>query len=480
VKVEKLRQEITRLRTERAAFEAQRKLFENFVAMARSPAEVEMLKGTLQKTLEVSTELTGAEKGSLFLLDENGAVTDSILTRSDATPEQRSQLIGTVLDKGLAGWVINHRKTGLITDTEKDDRWLTLPGQPYDVRSALAVPILRGGELLGIITLLHSRPGHFNEEIAALMQAAADQIGLALENVRLYAKLDDSYRFLERAKRVAESYSKALDEQLEKGRQIQKDFLPQRIPDLPDWDICASFHPASQVSGDFYDVFILPGNQVGIVVADVCDKGVGAALFMGLFRSLIRVFSGQTRLAGLSIVDIDSKRRDKRVDPRGSVASDQIFALKAVGLTNNYIEKNHGRMCMFATLFFGILNQKTGLLTYINAGHDPLYVIGSEGMKKRLHATGPAVGFMPDAVFDMNRAYLEPGDILVGYTDGVTEACSPEGELFTKARLQAIVDRPFSSASDLLEHIKNHLMDFTGNMPQSDDITLIAAQRLRM
>ena len=121
-----LLEELSRLKTEKAAFQAQQKLFENFVAMARSPREGGMLKATLQKTLDVSTALTGAEKGSLFLLDGNGAVTDSILTRGKATPKERSRLIGKVLDKGLAGWVCKQRKTGLITDTMDDDRWLSV------------------------------------------------------------------------------------------------------------------------------------------------------------------------------------------------------------------------------------------------------------------------------------------------------------------------------------------------------------------
>ncbi|GAH74134.1 unnamed protein product, partial [marine sediment metagenome] len=140
---ESLRRELAKLKSEKIALEAQRKLLENFVEIARSPAEAETLKATLEKTLEVSTELTNAEKGSLFLVDSNGVVTDCILVRGDTTPEERSRLVGSVLDKGLAGWVNRHRQVGLIVDTAQDNRWLTLPNEPYTVRSALAVPILR-------------------------------------------------------------------------------------------------------------------------------------------------------------------------------------------------------------------------------------------------------------------------------------------------------------------------------------------------
>ncbi|MFC1896637.1 PP2C family protein-serine/threonine phosphatase [Thermodesulfobacteriota bacterium] len=287
--VESLREEAAVLRREKAALEAQRKVLENMVELARSSAEGHMLQATLQKALDVSAELAGAETGSLFLLDSDGRVTDSILTRGDATPEQRKRLLGSVLDKGLAGWVRSNRRIGLIEDTETDERWLTLPNQPYSVRSALAVPILRGDDLTGILTLLHSKPDHFPAQTAALVQVTANQIALVLQNAWLYDKLDESYQ-------KVEAYSRDLNRELEKGREIQLDFLPSLIPEIANWEIVAFFHPAYQVAGDFYDIFVLPGGYVGLVIADVCDKGVGAALFMGLFRSLIRIFSGQTDL----------------------------------------------------------------------------------------------------------------------------------------------------------------------------------------
>ncbi|MDH3799695.1 MAG: GAF domain-containing protein, partial [Desulfobacterales bacterium] len=281
-----LKKELAQLKSEKAAFQAQSKLLENFVSLARSTGKEEKLISILQQTLEVFVGLTGAEKGSLFLLDRDGVVIESILTRADATPEQRSQLIGRVLDKGLAGWVRRHRQVGLIEDTQTDDRWLDLPDQPYSVRSALAVPILRDEKLLGLLTLLHASTGHFSQEIADLMEMTAVQIAIALENARLYAKL--------------ENYSQALNAELEKGKKIQRDFLPNKIPQLPGWEIETSFYPARQVSGDFYDAFMLPGNYIGLVIADVCDKGVGSALYMALFRSLMRVFSGQISLEGWS------------------------------------------------------------------------------------------------------------------------------------------------------------------------------------
>ncbi|HJZ47525.1 MAG TPA: HAMP domain-containing sensor histidine kinase [Roseiflexaceae bacterium] len=195
---EALRREIAEMRTREAALAAQQELLENLIALARSSPDASMLEATLQKMLDVSTRMTGASSGSLFLLAEDGAVTNSILTRGQATVEQRRAIIGSVMERGLAGWVTRHRQVGLIADTHTDERWFTLPYEPYAHRSALAVPILRGGQLLGILNLLHTDPEHFDAGDAHLMQLAAGQMALALDNARLYAELAESRAQLER------------------------------------------------------------------------------------------------------------------------------------------------------------------------------------------------------------------------------------------------------------------------------------------
>ena len=457
--------EVAAREIERTAFEIQTKLLENLVEIARSPLGVEVLKSALQATLDIAAEQTGSERGSLFLLDSHGRVSDAILSRTEVTPEKRANLVGMVLDKGLAGWVIRHGKLGLILDTEEDERWLTLSDQPYPVRSALAVPIFRGGELLGIMTLLHSQPGHFSTAIARLMQATADQVALILENARLYTKLDE--------------YSQALGDELKKGQQIQIDFLPYQLLQLPNWEIASCFYPAKQVAGDFYDVFPI-GNEVGLVIADVCDKGVGAALFMALFRSLIRVFSAQTTLRGLASNILKEHEPDGEGWLNSSMATinlAHVNALNAVKLTNDYITQNHWQMGMFATLFFGVLNPETGIISYINGGHERLFLLGNSGVKATLNPTGPAVGMMPNAKFKIKQVQMQFGDALLGYTDGVTEAKNLDGQLFTDKRLVSLLERPITSAAGLLDVIKEHLFAYVDNAPQFDDITMLALHR---
>jgi sigma-B regulation protein RsbU (phosphoserine phosphatase) len=259
---------------------------------------------------------------------------------------------------------------------------------------------------------------------------------------------------------------------------MQANFLPTELLRRPGWEITAFFKPARQVAGDFYDVFELPGDHIGLVIADVCDKGVGAALFMALFRSLIRIFSGQISLDGVCVLS------DQALSNLFSSASDEtegdscrMEALEAVQLTNNYISQNHGETGMFATLFFGVLDPASGSLTYINAGHEPLSIIGPVGVKETLSPSGPAVGVMPHTEFKIQQVHLGAGDTLVGYTDGITDARSPHDQLFTKERLQLLFEQPVSSASDLLEQIIANLTTHIDNAPQDDDVTILAVRR---
>ena len=226
-----------------AAFQAQSALLEKFISMARSPDEPQVIKTMLRKTIEISIELTGAQLGSLILLDSKGAVVDSILARGEISPELSSELIESVLKEGLAGWVMQHRKIGLVHDTNEDDRWLTLPNQPYTARSALALPIVSGEMQWAILTLMHSMPGHFTPEIVELMKITANQIALVLDNVYLFDNLNESFRSLGKAQKKIETYSRTLDQELDKCRRIQQSFLPRQsiTPVIINWaHLCQS------------------------------------------------------------------------------------------------------------------------------------------------------------------------------------------------------------------------------------------------
>ena len=382
-----------------AAFNAQAKLLERFLTLAHSSAEEPVLQSVLQETLQISVDLVGADKGSLFLLDAHGRVTDSILTRGDRPPSERAGIIADVMNTGLAAWVREHRRVGLIMDTRTDPRWLDLPNQPYQVRSALSVPIQRGGNLLGLVTLLHADANRFTENTAELMEMTASLIGVALENARLYSMLRE--------------YSRALDAEMDKGRRIQRQFLPSSLPRVPGWALAASFLPARKVSGDFYDAFMLASGRLCFVLGDVCDKGIGPALFMAVIRSLIRVLSRKFERASFAAQACSLEEIDT------------LTASNAVTGTNDYLAEEHADESMFASLFLGVLCPDDGRLAYVNAGHEPPLIISPSGIRDRLHVTGPVVGALPDSRFEVRTAVIHPGETLLVYSDGATDALSP-------------------------------------------------------
>lgn len=458
-----------------AALQAQSALFEEFISMARSPEETEVITAMLHKTIEISIELTGAELGSLILLDSDGAVISSILCRGEISPEISTTLIDSVFKKGLAGWVIRNREIGLVKDTQKDDRWFIFPDQPYIARSALALPIISCEMLLGVLTLTHSRPAHFNQETVELMRVTANQMAMVLDNANLFANLSESFASLGKAKKEIETYSQALDLELEECRQIQKSFLPGQLPDLSGWQFEELFFPAKRVAGDFYDAFMLPGDYIALVIGDVCGKGAGAALFMALYRSLIRIFSGQAQL-GRTAINSESRIVGGTLDTESVRHYTPVEAMRTVALTNDYIAQDN-EMNMFATLFLGVLDPGNGQLVYINGGQEPVFVIDQKGIKEYLGPTGPAVGWIEQAKFEYRECKLKPGDILLSYTDGVVDALSPDAERFTQERLVSLVSDPVTGVSELIKRIESALFAHINTEHIEDDITILALQR---
>jgi sigma-B regulation protein RsbU (phosphoserine phosphatase) len=273
--------------------------------------------------------------------------------------------------------------------------------------------------------------------------------------------------------------------ELEIGRQIQADFLPESLPALPGWELAFHFKPAREVSGDFYDAFTLPGGRVALVIADVCDKGVGAALFMSLTRSLVRVLSQQAsfrieheispEFSPTRLVELPGAK------PLVQAPADVVEYLNTITLVNSYITANHQRANMFATLFFAVLDTKTGQLCYVNAGHDAPVYLGKNGLKGRLKLTGPAVGAIEGIVYRMGQVQLEPGDLLFSYTDGVTEANNPAGEVFTEERLLDLIEdwqaHKTPGACSLLNLVNANVTEHVAGAEASDDVTMLAIYR---
>ncbi|WP_149195168.1 PP2C family protein-serine/threonine phosphatase [Luteimonas suaedae] len=251
-------------------------------------------------------------------------------------------------------------------------------------------------------------------------------------------------------------YARSLEREMDIAREIQAGFLPGELPVAAGWELAAWFQPARHVSGDFYDAFALHGGQrIGLVVADVCGKGVGAALFMALFRSLVRALA------------------ERMFTHDGDCAAQ---ARQLVGSVNDYIARTHDRDHMFATLFFATLDPGTGALFYVNGGHEAPTISGRDGVHRRLAPTGPAVGMLPDMAFKAVRETIAPGETLVAFTDGVTDAVDAGGTRYSEQRLMALLARPAGSADETLRRIQAEVQTDAGHA-SFDDITVFVVHR---
>lgn len=339
----------------------------------------------------------------------------------------------------------------------------------YRSISSLTVPLKNHeGQVIGVLQLLNAQDPDsgqvipFNAYLQQVVESLASQAAVALS----YQVLLDRQRKLTRIQRDMEIAS-----------QIQTDFLPSHLPQPEGWEIAARFFPAREVAGDFYDAFQLSRSHLFFLVADVCDKGVGAALFMALIRSLMRAFSEQAPLEGVGGGGRQAGALDSVANPKLAALIADLKVLNTVVLTNNYIIRNHMETNYFATMFCGVLEPSTGLLTYVNGGHNPPALVGRDGVKKRLDPTGPAVGMFPGVGFDLQQVIMEPGDTLLAFTDGVTEARGLSGEFFTEKRLLPLLKPPIASATALLDQIVASVRDHIGGADQYDDITMMAIQR---
>jgi sigma-B regulation protein RsbU (phosphoserine phosphatase) len=261
---------------------------------------------------------------------------------------------------------------------------------------------------------------------------------------------------------------------LQIGRQIQKGFLPETLPSAPGWEIAARFSPAREVAGDFYDAFMLAPDHLGFVVADVCDKGVGAALFMALVRSLIRVYTQQR----YSVLAADPSAAAFGGEGPRAIGASGLALKEALILTNDYIGQNHLNMNMFATVFAGVVNLENGQVAYVNGGHNAPVILEPGPSLIRLPSTGPAVGMVPGFQFRVDQAHMDPGDLLVAFTDGIPDARDPQGQFFTEPRLLRIVAAMGGMSSEhVASEIQEQLVAHISTAAQFDDITMVVIRR---
>jgi serine phosphatase RsbU (regulator of sigma subunit)/anti-sigma regulatory factor (Ser/Thr protein kinase) len=300
---------------------------------------------------------------------------------------------------------------------------------------ALVVPLISGGELVGTLNLgPRLSDQQYSTDDKRLLDGLAAQAAPALQVAELVQKQAAEARDRER-----------IEQELKVATLIQQNFLPRVLPDLPGWEVAAYYQPAREVGGDFYDLFELPDGQVAVIIGDVTDKGVPAAMVMAAARSLLRA-SGQ------------------RVVSPGEV-----------------LERVNDLLCpdipekMFVTCLYLVVDPGTGNVRYANAGHNLPYARTADGSME-LRAKGMPLGLLPGMRYEEHEATMSPGDGLLLYSDGVTEAHGAEREMFGTPRLVEHVADPASG--DLIDGLLTQLQRFTGDdWEQEDDITLVTLSR---
>jgi sigma-B regulation protein RsbU (phosphoserine phosphatase) len=312
---------------------------------------------------------------------------------------------------------------------------LALPNgiaQALEIRVAMIWPLKTRGDLLGVLLVEHTP---LLGRRLSILNGIAQQLAMAMENARLSREVAAQQR---------------LERELELGRDIQASFLPDACPTFPNWEVCSYWHLARQVGGDFYDFIPLPRDHYGVVVADVADKGVPAALFMAVSRTL-------TRAAAIT----------------GHRTPGEVLTK-----TNDMILSD-ARSDLFVTMAYADLSP-VGRVVYANAGHNPpLLVRAATGELERLVSHGMALGVMPEVVIGDQHVRLENGDLLVLYTDGVTDALDARGQEFGMARLeQTIVAHRSGSANQIVAALQAALHEFVGDEPPFDDLTVVVAKRV--
>lgn len=419
------------------------------------------LQTVLNQVMDSVIDLTKAERGYLVLLDERGGHSVQVARNIDQDTIRSMEF---AFSSSVVEEVLRSDRSVLTNNAQTDERFsLNTSVTMFRLTSIMAAPLRIRGEVIGVLYVDNRVfAGQFSQQKLEMLEAFAGQAAIAIHNAKLFGQTDEAlksrlaeleklYRELAQSRERAEKGLAAANREMQLGRVIQSEFLPRELPSMPGWQLAARFLPARHLSGDFYDVYRLPAGDIAIAIADVCDKGVAAALFMSLVRGLLR--SNASRARGRHEV------------------------LSTIAQTNDFLADNHGRTAMFTTLFFGVLDPDSGELIYVNCGHDAPIVIGAGGEEARLETSAPALGAIRDVDMETGRIVLLPGDTLIAFTDGVTDALDHNEQAFGEERFLSIVRGGAPSVTAMLGDIESAVMRHIGDASQFDDITLLALRR---
>lgn len=387
----------------------------NINSLSRTVLSIVELDHIINIILDAYFVLTGAKKVSLYLWEEGKLI--------------NKQTRGNVNFRGEVSYPIEILQKFTYQDYKRVYEELKKGFQISPDEVIVVSPLLVKGKELGVIFIIEDKNkfiGNDEETISAL----TIQVAIAINNAKIYADL-----------RVKERIS----QELEVASRIQKTILPKNITNIYGLQIANYFEPAKEVGGDYYDYTVKDDENVSITIADVSGKGVPAAFLMALGRSIL-----------------------KTLERQGQSPADNLRNLNQI-IYPDITED------MFITMLHSNFNNKTKILTYSNAGHNPLIVYRAKEDKVELHSVkGVAIGFMQGYNYKQGELKLEKGDIVLYYTDGITEAENPNKELFGFERLEKVIyDNRYNDVDTIKENILNEINIFRRDYPQVDDLTFV-------
>jgi sigma-B regulation protein RsbU (phosphoserine phosphatase) len=322
----------------------------------------------------------------------------------------------------------------MISDVSADKHF-RLPNEAQNVKSLLCVPMRMKGRMVGVLAVFNKTGGEpFTESDQRLLTIIAAQSAHVIENARLYEEEQALVR---------------IEQELQTARDIQRRLLPKASPDIPCYDIAGRSEAARRVGGDYFDFIATEGGPTAICLADVSGKGVTASLLMANTQATVRS-------QALS----------------GGTLAEQLY--RANRLLYSSTEDNK-----FVTMFYSVLDPTKHELLYSNAGHNPPALYRGDADPVLLEAGGPVLGVLPQFTFEQSALTFEIGDLLVIYTDGISEAMNSALDEYGEDRLHRFVrDHQDAPSAKLIDQIFDDVKLFCGEAPQTDDMSMIVMRRI--
>lgn len=391
------------------------------------------LNEVLDKVIDEVIEILHAERGFVMLFGPDGSQTFSAARGLErkTIDQPQFQVSQSVVQK-----VFTEGQPILTSDAQTDTRFnMRQSIMLLGLRSILCVPLKVKDEVRGVVYADNRfEVGIFTPADLDLLSAIASIAAISIENARLYQMAVERGR---------------MQRELQLAREMQSSFLPQEIPQLPGWEFSVRWQPAREVAGDYFDFIPVSEDSLGLVIADVTDKGAPAALFMVFTNSILR----------------------------GSVHPSMNPAESIRNANRLICDKSPN--AMFVSLVYALLNIETGNLVWVNAGHNPpMYYNGADDSFELLRRSGMVLGIEPDTVYEAHSLMLKPGDFLLLYTDGLIDAIDSQGKEFGMQHMEQIVyENRHESAEEIVSRLESALADHSGAITPFDDVTMVLVKR---